>query len=223
MGIEEGNVREMLSVPLQQTARYLKYYDMEDSDEEFLQTLFNTDLNTVIKEYNPELSDKVKNKFVVNDSQDLVDYFKIWGKYLIVHPKVYVDSFLENYYGYFYPFRKDVKDGVAWFTGYFNIYMLKNFAKARNFVENAIAKVREIPLVNIIYNTGIYSWVFLLIIGFMVYQKQDNLLFTTIPVLFMLAFCFLSPVNAYLRYMNPIIIVLPILLGIALSKIKIKL
>lgn len=230
-GIEEGNVREMLSVPLQQTARYIKYYDMDVSDKEFLQTLFNTDLDKVVQEYNPELSDKVKNKFVVTDKKDLIPYFKIWGKYLLVHPKVYVDSFLENYYGYVYPFRKDVKDGVACFTivsskrvntGYFNIYMIKDFEGARTFIENTITKIRDIPLINTIYNTGIYSWVLLLIIGFMIYEKSYKLLYTAIPVLFMLAFCFLSPVNAYLRYMNPIIVVLPILLGVALSKIKLN-
>ena len=73
-----------------------------------------------------------------------------------------------------------------------------------------------------IYNTGIYSWVLLLIIGFIIYQKKYKYLLTSIPVLFMLVFCFLSPVNAYLRYMNPVIVVLPILLGVSLSNIKIK-
>lgn len=231
-GIAKGNVREMLSVPLQQTARYLKYYDMDREDEKFLQTLFITDLDQVVKEYNPELSDKVKNKFDVKNNKDLIKYFKIWGKYLFVHPKVYIDSFLENYYGYFYPFRKDVKDGVAWFTviesksvntGYFNIHMLKRFASNRKNLEDNINKVREIPYLNMIYNTGIYTWVLLLIIGFMIYKKNYRLLLTSIPVIFMLAFCFLSPVDAYLRYMNPVIVVLPILFGVSLSKIKIQL
>ena len=230
-GIEQGNVREMLSVPLQQTVRYLKYYDMEEDDTKFLQTLFNTDLSVVVNEYNPELSDKVKDKFDVKDKKDLIHYFKIWSKYLIRHPKVYIDSFLENYYGYFYPLRKDVKDGVAWFTvvaskrvntGYFNIKMIDKFSYARTYIEKTISKVRDIPIINMIYNTGIYSWVLLLIIGFIIYQKKYKYLLTSIPVLFMLVFCFLSPVNAYLRYMNPVIVVLPILLGVSLSNIKIK-
>ena len=232
--VEPSNIRETLSVPIQQTARYIKYYDNEltDKEREYVENLYRMSIKEIKKKYQPELSDPVKFPWKVNDKKELLEYFKFWFKCLKKHPKVYVDSFLENYYGYFYPLKKDYKDGVAWFivvynkrvnTGYFNLHYLKVFKAERNFITNFTNKLKVTKGVGLIYNTGVYTWLLLILMGYAIYKKRYiNLLFS-IPIVLTLAFCFLSPVNAYLRYMNPIIVVIPIYLAIVLKNNKINL
>ena len=163
----------------------------------------------------------------VNDKKELIEYFKFWFKCFKKHPKVYVDSFLENYYGYFYPLKKDYKDGVAWFivvynkrvnTGYFDLHYLKTFKTERNFITNFTNKLKVTKGIGLIYNTGVYTWMLLILIGYTMYKKRYTNLIFSIPILLTLAFCFLSPVNAYLRYMNPIIVTIPVYLAICLKK-----
>lgn len=184
-------------------------------------------IKEIKKKYQPELSDPVKFPWKVNDKKELIEYFKFWFKCFKKHPKVYVDSFLENYYGYFYPLKKDYKDGVAWFivvynkrvnTGYFDLHYLKTFKTERNFITNFTNKLKVTKGIGLIYNTGVYTWMLLILIGYTLYKKRYTNLIFSIPILLTLAFCFLSPVNAYLRYMNPIIVTIPVYLAICLKK-----
>lgn len=227
--IQPSNIRETLSVPIQQTARYIKYYDKQLSKKErnYVENLYRMSIKEIKKKYQPELSDPVKFPWKVNDKKELIEYFKFWFKCFKKHPKVYVDSFLENYYGYFYPLKKDYKDGVAWFivvynkrvnTGYFDLHYLKTFKTERNFITNFTNKLKVTKGIGLIYNTGIYTWMLLILIGYTLYKKRYTNLIFSIPILLTLAFCFLSPVNAYLRYMNPIIVTIPVYLAICLKK-----
>lgn len=227
--IRPSNIRETLSVPIQQTARYIKYYDKQLSKKErnYVENLYRMSIKEIKKKYQPELSDPVKFPWKVNDKKELIEYFKFWFKCFKKHPKVYVDSFLENYYGYFYPLKKDYKDGVAWFivvynkrvnTGYFDLHYLKTFKTERNFITNFTNKLKVTKGIGLIYNTGVYTWVLLILIGYTLYKKRYTNLIFSIPILLTLAFCFLSPVNAYLRYMNPIIVTIPVYLAICLKK-----
>lgn len=227
--VEPSNIRETLSVPIQQSARYIKYYSYEFTDKEkkYVENLYRMSIKDIKKKYDPELSDPVKFPWLCDTKEDLITYFKFWFKGLKKHPKVYIDAFLENYYGYYYPLKKDYKDGVAWFivvynkkvnTGYFNLHYLKAFKLERKFITNFTNKLKTTKGIGLVYNTGVYTWLLLILIGYSVYKKRYKNIIFSLPILLTLAFCFLSPVNAYLRYMNPIIVVIPIYLAICLKK-----
>lgn len=224
--VRQGNIREMLSIPIQQTARYVSSYKVTNEEKETIEKIFHMDLNQIKDKYEPELSDPIKFHFSVQNKEELLEYFKIWYKQFKKQPKIYVDSFLENYYGYFYPLKKEYKDGLAQFkivknkrvnTGYFNIYQLEKYSSIRLKIENTINDIRNIPVIEMIFNTGFYTWLLLLFIGYSIYKgNKKNILFAT-PFIITLAFCFLSPVNAYVRYMNPIIYCLPIYIAMTLK------
>lgn len=58
-----------------------------------------------IKEnYNPEISDFVKNTFREESEDKLSEYFKIWFEMFLKHPMVYVEATLNNTFAYYYPF-----------------------------------------------------------------------------------------------------------------------
>lgn len=101
--VKLGNIREALSIPFQQTARYLVYYpdDISEKETEVLNRVFNVEY---IKEnYNPLLSDPVKRTFHA-DIDDLIAYFPVYLRMFFRHPIIYLDAPLENSYGFFYPF-----------------------------------------------------------------------------------------------------------------------
>jgi len=204
----------------------ISYYDVDYEDKMFLEKLFNSDLDNVKKRYQPELSDPVKFMFNTENNSELLDYFKLWGKYFIRHPKVYFDSFLENYYGYVYPFTKEYKDDIACFdivknkrvnTGYFDFYHLDYFENERNFIVSGIKTIRNLPIIELIFNTGFYTWIFILFVGYSIYKNKKEYILVASPLIISLLFCFVSPVNAYPRYMNPVTVCIPIFIGLILS------
>lgn len=227
--ISGGNIREMLSIPIQQTARYVSNYSVNNEEKEIIENVFNADINTIKKKYNPEISDPVKFMFNLENKNELLDYFQIWIKQFTKHPKIYFDSFLQNYYGYFYPNKKEVKDGIAWFsiiknkrvnTNYFNFYMNDKYENQRNDIENYTYYLRSLPIISLLFNTGFYTWILIILIGYIITKKQYNYLIISMPLLITLLFCFLSPVNSYIRYMEPIMVSLPIFIGLILNNFK---
>jgi len=99
--IANTSIREVLSVPFQQTARYVKYYEKDLSVDDKLiidKVLGYDDLAT---RYEPDLSDNVKNKFnKYTTNEELKEYFGVWFKYLLKRPVVYIDATINNMYGY---------------------------------------------------------------------------------------------------------------------------
>ena len=106
LGVADGSRKEMLSIPFQQTARYLKEYpdDVTESEENAIEKIL--DYGSLAENYNPEISDHVKDTF--NNSattQDMVNYFKAWVSMFLRHPDVYFQATFNNTYGYYYPFH----------------------------------------------------------------------------------------------------------------------
>lgn len=228
--IPQSNIRETLSVPIQQTARYIKYYDLTEEEREVYQSIFVMSMDEIKEKYDPELSDPVKFSFFGNED-NLGPYFQMWFHDFTKHPKVYFDAFLENYYGYFYPPKREFKDGLAWFivvdnekvnTGYFDFKMPKVFKPARKGLEKSINAVRKLPIVEYLFNTGFYTFLLVIMLSYIIDKKKYHYILATLPTIFALLFCFLSPVNAYVRYMNPIIVTLPIILGLITNRVNDK-
>ena len=89
----------MLSIPFQQTARYVKYYGNDVSTEEEKVIRKVLDYDTIGKNYDPDLSDPVKNTYKQKDEY-LKDYFNIWFEMLKKHPTAYIQATLNGTYGY---------------------------------------------------------------------------------------------------------------------------
>lgn len=228
--IPQSNIREMLSVPIQQTARYIKKYDLTKEELKVYQSVFIISMDEIKKEYDPELSDPIKFSFYA-EKDTIGPYFEMWLKDFFKHPKVYFDAFLENYYGYIYPPKREFKDGLAWFivvknemvnTGYFDFKMLNKFKPARKCIEENIQKVRELPIIEFLFNTGFYTYVLIIMLSYAIHKNKKEYFLVAMPIILALAFCFLSPVNAYIRYMNPIIVTIPILIGVITNQNKDK-
>ena len=128
--ITPGSKREILSIPFQQTARFVQKHDGLNSgvnpkvkddgtiEEAPCDGLVTDEERAVIdrvlkyenlgRRYNPDKSDAVKNCFNEYASQeDIKAYFKVWAQMFKKDPECYISALVNNYYGYFYPSARD--------------------------------------------------------------------------------------------------------------------
>ena len=100
-----GSIREVLSVPIQQTARYVKEYPNEITPEERASIDKVLVFDTLAEKYNPTISDPVKNGFKTRSfTHEVKQYLITWLKMFFKHPLVYLKATLNQNYFLFYPF-----------------------------------------------------------------------------------------------------------------------
>ncbi len=224
--ITPSSIREVLSIPFQQTARYVNEYDSElsEKDKKIIDQVLEYD--TLATRYNPELADPVKNKFNrYYKSEDLKEYFKVWKKGLFKHPITYIEATVHNTYGYFYPFKTNwyfyhkydtriVKKGFD--------YHYNSLSSERNFLTIIATIFPYIPVIGFLVNIGFNSWILLFMVCYLIYQKKYKSLVVLLPSFVLLLVCVASPANTYFRYALPNIFAMPLLFGIFLKDCETK-
>ncbi len=217
--LEEGSIREALSVPIQQMAlNIINHGDtISKEDKEFLEDIHNLTFEEIKEDYIPELSDPIKNKFEYEPSnEELSKYFSLWFKYLMKHPITYIDAYCNNFYGYFYPDRMEYKDGLGWYecssTEEVDVHFNPSFEVQRKEIEDFAYFLRHIPVIGLFYSTGIYSWILIILLAYLLYNKKYKYVLILVPSIVTLLICCLSPVGAYIRYSQPIMANMPLLM-----------
>ncbi len=219
--ITPGSVREMLSIPFQQTARYIIKNDdkIPEKDKKAIDKILEYD--TLKKRYDPEKADDVKNKFNKDATdKDLKNYFKVWFKELKDDPKTYVEATLNNTYGYFYPVKTN------WYIYVNENKTINNYGFDYHF--NDLNVLRSalmvyglifpyIPFLGLIVNIGFNTWILLFMMAYLIYRKKYKEIIYLIPSIIVLLVCFASPVNTYFRYALPNVFAMPTMLLIFLS------
>lgn len=213
--ITPTSIREVLSIPFQQTARYVKYNDL--TSDEYLIYDKVLDMSDLAVRYNPELSDPVKNKYnKYTTNKELSLYFKTWYKDLKKDPIVYIDATINNTYGYFYPFKSNwyvhhkfdkriVEDG-------FN-YHYNNLKQSRKVLSKLTNIFPYIPIIGLISNIGFNTWILFFLVSYLIYKKKYSGIIYLTPSLIALLVCVASPANTYFRYAMPYIFAMPLLIG----------
>ncbi len=218
MHITSGSIREMLSIPFQQTARYTKYYekDLTDKEKKTIDKILNYD--TLASRYKPNISDPVKNEYNKDTTTtDLIEYFKVWASCLIRHPGVYFDATINTVYGYFYPNTSN------WYI-YYNYdsrlkesnlpYSYNNLDLTRNILSSYGVAYPYIPILGTIVNIGFIIWTYMFIFCYYIVEHKKRLIPIVLPALSLALILIAGPVNTYFRYIFPIVLSLPLVLGI---------
>lgn len=224
--ITSGSIREALSVPFQQTARYVKEHKNEVTKNEkvIIDKLLNYD--TIDTRYNPKLADPVKNEFNKDyTKKDLNNYFKVWYIEFKKHPLTYMEATIENTYGYFYPIETNwyvhIK-GKKIVNNYGFDYHFNEKLKPLRMVLGSFATVFPyIPFIGLIINIGFNTWILLFMLSYMIYRKEYKDIIYLIPSFILLLVCFVSPANTYFRYALPNVFAMPVMLAM-FNKIIIK-
>ncbi len=220
--ITKGSIKEALAVPLQQTARYVSEYQLTKEEQYTISKLVA--IKDMRENYNPETIDYVKARYKQETAtnEDLKDYFWMWGKMFLKHPDVYVQATMNATYGYFYPDRKENKDGLAQFTidapdsiniSHFNVYFLPDREFHRNRMELGIYALRNMPMIGLLFSCGFYTWILMVVTLMLWYVRRKREMVILVPLFVIVLVCMASPVNAFVRYMQPIMLTLPFVIG----------
>ncbi len=217
LGISSISSRVYFSIPFQQTARYVRSYpeDVTEEEKDAINQILNYD--QLAQRYNPELSDPVKATYRTGNitKEKLMNYFKAWFSMFKKHPGVYIEATLHNTYGYFYPFYHNTAQGPyrlynKTFTEYQFEYDYVFPNEARSVMAQYAYLWRNVPGFAQISNSGAYTWMLLILAGYLFYRKRGKGVLALAAPALNVAICVASPVNGMFRYVLPLIACMPV-------------
>ena len=220
--ITPGSIREMLSVPFQQTARLAKYHGDELTEEGIAAIDKILGYDDLAERYDPELADPVKNEFnKYATDEDLKEYFKVWFNGLIKHPGTYIEATMNNVYGFFYP------EKTKWYVYYkfddritedgFD-YHYNSLETSRNILSEYAVAFPYISGIGLISNIGFNVWIIFTLFAYAIYKKLYKNILVLAPALILILVCVVGPANTYFRYALPFIFAMPFIIGVFLEK-----
>lgn len=222
--VEDNGPKEALSIPFQQTARYVRDYGYEltEEDEEIISRVL--DYEDLAELYDPITSDPVKYTYHAETTQDLAEYFGLWFRQLLRHPGNAVQATMNNAYGWFYQ------------EGYAHNYMMDSQIEGheirweivqpeclsgfRLVMERVAKLLSRIPLVNWFENAGFVSWMTLLLATVFFGSGRKKYLLPMAPLLTALLVCVAAPTfNYQMRYIMPVMFCVPFYIPMLLQSL----
>lgn len=222
--IEKGPKVEMFSVPIQQLGYVYTYSPdkLTDIEKETIESIF---LDDALKIYNPQLSDPLKDKCDFNKLTENIDLYIKLG---LRCPSDYINSFLINTVGYWYP--NQVLDGynmtyTQFYNGsktcYFMAYTEEPGERTSYFpwLENIYYQisrqgiVENIPIINCFFSIGAIFWFLCIIIGYSICQKRYNIVYPLLLIILLWGTMLLGPI-VLVRYMLILFFAFPLFIAL---------
>lgn len=220
LNVTPGSTGEMLSIPFQQTARYLQLYRNELTEEErgAIEAVLG-DVNEVAAKYDPDISDPVKALFKKDASgSEILGYFKTWAICFFKHPAVYLEAFFHHIYGWFSPF---VTNSIRYEVQYDTISQQGLFPQAQKLVLFYYRFASRFTLLSVLENVGVYVWSLFFTTAFYWKRKNVGNIIMTVPLWTSLLICIASPCFfLHPRYAFPIMFTIPFLICFMISSNK---
>lgn len=221
IGVEKSGAGEMLSVPLQQIARTVKYNPelLESEEAPVLKEIF-PDLENLGNKYDPTLSDSVKAPatFMSDEfEKDPVKYMKAWARIGVRYPLNYVEAFLMQSYGYWYPdvTYTIVNSGIS--SNEFGLTHKSDRETLRSELVKSYYELSKLRPVSIIFSLGLMVWLTIIAAALLCLKGQGRLA-SPLWIMAMLWLTTLaSPVYCEYRYLYGLVVSVPLFLGLALG------
>lgn len=228
-------IQEILSVPSQQLARVYYYTDLSAEDSASVDKFYDTQGEFSIYQKYPLIADHTKGSLITENVQgNLMDYVGLWLKLGLKDPDEYIEAFLLNSFGYWYP-QKTYNDprinldymnypGFA-MTGAFydrEAHPLMKSVERQSLHPGLAAKLdglifghrwESIPIFATFCHMGFYMLLLLFVIGYVIAKRHYRLLMPLSLVFGLYLTLLLSPV-AIFRYGYPIVMLAPMLTGL---------
>lgn len=222
LDIPAGSVGEALSVPMQQTARYIRDYGNEVTDEERAAIEKVLDYDAITQSYMPELSDGVKQYYKNPGKGDLARYMLAWAKMLLKHPVCYFEATHANSHGYYtitkcrtindyYTFNNDICMEMS----EMNVHYLDKSGYLRYAFVQALSAFEKLPLVGLTTSIGFMAWLTAVLGLWLARRKAKPVLPVFIGLGIFWLTCIASPVNDCMRYFLPVAGCLPLVFCLA--------
>lgn len=233
-GVANANLkyREMMSVPVVQLSRVAVIKG--DSLGKDLKRIKEYIPNYSAYPSNEAISDSMKNTFnVPKFRKNPAGFFKLWWNVGIKNKRAYVDAFLRLTIGLWYP-DMEYRDFQAYHPYWYyksytaeemgNNWLIVNQSpvKGFNWLNKLYLKIsngeyQKIPVVSILFSSGILIWLLVLYGIVVIYEKRYRLLYPMALVLCLYLTLLLGPVVLY-RYIYPIAVTIPLLFASLFNK-----
>ncbi len=218
--VGRASMTEALSIPFQQTARYIRDYreDITDSEWKILNSVFQNKANQLGYYYKPDISDPVKEYVDYNiTKKQMTAYFTVWLRCFFRHPECYLSAAFNQMYGYFYIDKEamykigdcrteNFVKGEGSYSEQLKIVDNPRTLNLRKTMKRYVYSWPDLPLLGLLYHPALYTWILLFGLSCLIRLKRYKYLFLYCMPLAVLCICCLSPVNAFIRYSYPIII-----------------
>lgn len=229
-GVAPGSKREMLSIPFQQTARYLVEQpdDVTDSERAAIDGVLIFD--RVAESYDPTISDPVKALYRKDaTSEDMSRYFSAWKDMFVRHPATYVHALLNNKYEYFYPeypLGEPSPLPLEWSMEMMKVANRYCEKLSMDFhhptrlqswgllYERIRYAIFAMPLLRVLISASTQVWVSLFLLAFTLRRRNWDALVFLVPIFMIFLINLAGPTNgSYFRYTYPVMVYMPIALA----------
>lgn len=222
LNVTPGGVEEMLSVPLQQMARVHRYH-FDTLEQQDLELLYQVIPEENWNSYRSTVADFVKSGFNREAFEtNKEEFVKLWVKWGVQHPYVYINSFLLGTVDFWYP--NAVVDGyqdVYGKSSYFDYKVdapgteivllprVHQYYEALSFDKEA----QKVPFVFLVLSPGWYIMLWLIVFSYLWCYKKYTFMAPMLVFVLSLLTVLLGPV-ALVRYVLIFYIAFPVLLSI---------
>lgn len=234
IGIQEGNEREILSVPIQQIANVVTLEEDTLSDEEKEHIDQFIPYDSIAENYNPRFADPVKQNFQTDTfRKNKADFFILWFQLFTKHPGNYINAFLSLNLPYWYPdaSSKDEYSKRKYIETFIYDYDSIGYTFERNSkfpqlydkyerVANYKA-FQKVPIVSNLFSISTPVWMLITCIFILLSKQKKKLILILLPSLLIWLTFMAGPVSNF-RYIFPIFIQYPLFAAIALQPSKNK-
>ncbi|WP_022760781.1 DUF6020 family protein [Butyrivibrio sp. AD3002] len=215
-----GGKQEILGTLFQQTARYVRDYGEEVTEEDIEIISKVVDYDTLVNNYTFETTDNIKATYNLHvTKKELSDYYKLWLRQGLKHPGAYFRATLPICGMYFASgYDIGIFDHIPTDEGIFAQIRHVNPEGVYTSMTEIYEWIRSFPGLCILFQHALYV---LWIPAYCVYRqrsidKKKSLLFI-VPFVVNMLFLIVSPM-VYSRYALPMIFTSPILLYMTLLK-----
>lgn len=205
---ESDGLKEMLSIPMQQTALYMTRYEDELTSEETesINALFGN-YKDMIESYDPTISDPVKQYYDTSAGNDVVfGYLKTWTKMFFKHPGTYFESFFLSVYGWFDP----ETDTSVRYEGDSELFTKTGlFEGADEILIFAYRYIDRVSFFGMLQSPGLWTWIMIMLIR----RRKGSSKFYAVQLISLLV-CMAGPCfMKHARYAFPIMFTIPFMAG----------
>ncbi len=230
--VQHNSPKEMLSLPFQQTARYVRDYGDEVTKEEraAIDAVLRYDL--LAEEYYELTADPVKSTYHADTAGELMAYFKVWLQQFLKHPLCYVEATWNQNYYLFAPnidnivHNKDCNVGEEIMVEY-GILEEINFEVPDwmhglcTIMVSYYSLLYRLPIIGLLNNVAFYIMLMFTVMLFMFQDKKKKELAVFLPLFLSFLIIILAPqIQNQPRYAFPIIYSMPAVTAFYLRSIR---
>lgn len=229
LGIEQGQVREALSIPIQQMQRVAVNHEAELTNAQVEQLDYYIDnLKWLDPEngraYDPFISDPAKSCFYSDHyKENPVAFWRFYGELGLQFSREYVEAFLSNTLGYWYPgfyeysYVMYENYPTEWFETTAGVTLERRGVPGFGLLKHLLQALceeeglRRVPLLRVFFVPGFALWILL---GAMSLAWRKKGYFTEtlpmfLPLIAQFGIMILSPMSSF-RYSWPFYLMLPL-------------